>query len=129
MFRRGQSFPVSVIHAKEDVFYSLGLLLLQDRSAIINHAEPVCAMGPPPYAEVVKDSNGPLPPSYDQAVSSSRAADGPVSSSNAHMPTPTGSTLAGEVYSPPSEYPQQFVGHPASLSSVNEAPNSSAPVQ
>lgn len=40
-----------------------------DRSAIINHAEPVSeqAVSPPPYSEVVKDGN-PLPPPYEHVV-------------------------------------------------------------
>ncbi|XP_076448785.1 uncharacterized protein LOC143285415 [Babylonia areolata] len=53
-----------------------------DRSAIIDHAEPVSATGPPPYAEVVKDGSCPLPPpSYDQAMAAPGASSTSTTSS------------------------------------------------
>ena len=108
------------MHAKEDVvFYSLGIPSLQDRSAILNHEEPVSATGPPPYSEVVKDSRGPPPPCYEETMSTPRVPDGPVANGNTHMPAPTGGTPASQLCSPPSRHPEQSVGYPASLSSVD----------
>ncbi|KAL8616401.1 hypothetical protein ACOMHN_032255 [Nucella lapillus] len=113
-----------------------------DRSAIINHAEPVSATSPPPYAEVVKDGSCPPPPSYDQATAAPQASGmaavpvnsaGPFQAGNyagasampAYNPAVGSSTVAG--YSPaagqingyPGGQPQPVGGQPATSTSMN----------
>ena len=80
--------------------------LLQDRSAIIDHAEPVAATGPPPYAEVVKEGHGPLPPSYDQAMAGTGAGTG-MGVASSDTPAPTYNVMA----SSHAGYPPQIGGY------------------
>ena len=127
-------FPISISNVNVKLnktwshFYSRSLLSLQDRSAILDHAEPVSATGPPPYAEAVKDASAPLPPSYDQAVSAPRAGPGAGAGFDAYTAAPTSrAPPAGQVHGHPGGYPPRFAGHPASLSVANEGQNPSAP--